>query len=219
MRIGAGMAETAAREAVSRERGKRFAQIGYSLQESFGNTVWVQKGSRVQELAEAGTANSVEEVKEEEAEGREGDVRGCRSEAEKIYQAAVSGRKNPMEDMRKAPKVPYEHLAKDGVITYNGVCFVCDEKTNSICLGDMTDEKNVLNIPLSGGGHLKVNRNSIGLLSRAAGMFTPEDLNLIMRAIAQDTKIQSVKEEIEDAEASVGTTMRSTGAEEDSHAE
>lgn len=107
--------------------------------------------------------------------------------------------------------MPYGRLAKDGVIEYNGVVFVCDERTNSICLGDMTDEKNVLNIPLSGGGHLKVNRNSIGLLSKAAGMFSPEDLNLIMRAIAEDTKIQSVKKEIEDEEASIGNQLRGDG--------
>ena len=104
---------------------------------------------------------------------------------------------------------PYSYLAnEDGVIEYNGVVFTCDEKTNSICLGDMTDEKNVLNIPLSGGGHLKVNRNSIGLLSKAAGMFSPEDMNLIMRAITQDAKIESVKKEIEDEEASVGNQLR-----------
>ena len=131
-----------------------------------------------------------------------------------IYQAAVSGKPNPIADLRQPAKVPYGHLAKDGVIEYNGVVFVCDEKTNSICLGDMTDVKNVLNIPLSGGGHLKVNRNSIGLLSKAAGMFSPEDLNLIMRAIAEDTKIQSVKKEIEDEEAGVGNQLRGDGAAE-----
>ncbi len=213
VRIDAGMERAAAREVTARERGRHFTQVGYSLQESFGNTVWLQKGSRVQALSAAGGAG-VEQEGEEPCEEAVSNSR--ESEAEKIYQAAVSGKRNPIEDKRRAPKVPYEHLAKDGVITYNGVCFVCDEKTNSICLGDMTDEKNVLNIPLSGGGHLKVNRNSLGLLSRAAGMFTPEDLNLIMRAIAQDTKIQSVQEEIKDAEASLGANMKSTGAAEDS---
>lgn len=131
-----------------------------------------------------------------------------RSEAEKIYQAVKAGKRNPIESLREMPKVPYGHLAKDGVIIYNGVCFVCDEESNSICLGDMTDKKNVLNIPLSGGGHLKVNRNSIGLLSKAAGMFLPEDLNLIMRAISQDTKLQAMQKEIEDEEASVGETLQ-----------
>ena len=136
-----------------------------------------------------------------------GEVSGDRSEAEKIYQAAVSGKPNPFGSIREAPKVPYGRLAKDGVIIYNGVCFVCDEETNSICLGDMTDKKKVLNIPLSGGGHLKVNRDSIGLLSKAAGMFKPEDLNLIMRAISEDTRIQAVQKEIEDEEASIGNKL------------
>ena len=42
-------------------------------------------------------------------------------------------------------------------------------------------------------------------------MFCPEDVNLIMRAIAQDNKIQSVKKEIEDAEASVGNQLKGDG--------
>lgn len=54
---------------------------------------------------------------------------------------------------------------------------------------------------------MKVNRNNIGDLSRAAGMFSPEDLNLILRAIAKDTKIQSMKKEIEDEEANVGNRL------------
>lgn len=165
------------------------------------------------------------EAGEREETAREGEEDGeteprVRSEAEKIYQAAVSGKGNPIDDLRQKPKVPYGHLAKDGVIEYNGVCFVCDEKTNSICLGDMTDEKNVLTIALSGGGHLKVNRDSLGTLSKAVGMFSPEDLNLIMRAIARDTKIQSVKKEIEDEKAGMGSHVNGDGdAGEDSAAE
>lgn len=130
---------------------------------------------------------------------------GRRSEAAKIYEAVKAGKGNPISSMRVAPKVPYGHLAKDGVITYNGVTFVCDERTNSICLGDVEDKSQVITVTLSGGGHLKVNRKNIGELSRAAGMFSPEDLNLILRAIAQDTKIQSVKKEIDDMENSIGS--------------
>ena len=73
-------------------------------------------------------------------------------------------------------KCPYSHLAKDGLIEYNGVVFVCDYKRNSICLGDVSDPS---------GGNLKVNVDNLGDLSKAAGMFTPADLNAIMRAIAQ----------------------------------
>ena len=142
------------------------------------------------------------DVKTEEEETVEG---GHRSQAAKIYEAAAAGKANPIDRMRQVPKVPYGHLAKDGVIEYNGVVFVCDERTNSICLGDMTDKSQVITVTLSGGGHLKVNRKNIGDLAKAVGMFSPEDLNLIMRAIAQDTKIQSVKKEIDDMENSIGS--------------
>lgn len=201
MRIGTGYAgaENLLAKRAVKEPGKRFRDLGYSGGAA-GNTVWPAMAERHLPVPE-GTGE------EDEADGA-AEAAGSRSEAEKIYQAAVSGKPNPIAGIRERAKVPYGHLAKDGVIEYNGVVFVCDEKTNSICLGDMTDEKNVLNIPLSGGGHLKVNRNSIGLLSKAAGMFSPEDLNLIMRAIAEDTKIQSVKKEIEDEEASVGNQLR-----------
>ncbi|MCI8692475.1 MAG: hypothetical protein HFH91_06985 [Lachnospiraceae bacterium] len=201
MRIGTGMAgmEAVRDRKGPEERGGRFRTGSYSEAMSFENSMWMISGSRVQEL--------------EEKDGREENgVPKEKAEAEKIYQAAVSGKPNPVENLREASKVPYGYLAKDGVIEYNGVCFVCDEKTNSICLGDMTDTKNVLTITLSGGGHLKVNRNSVGLLSRAAGMFSPEDLNLIMRAIAQDAKIMSVQKEIEDADAEIGNQLGNDGS-------
>ena len=116
------------------------------------------------------------------------------------YEAVSTGKKPTLEISYKNADVPYGELAQDGVIQYNGVIFVCDEKTNSICLGDMSDKSKVLNIPLSGGGCLKVNRDNIGDLSACVGMFSPEDLNLIMRAIAQDTKAQEMLLEKEDME-------------------
>lgn len=128
-----------------------------------------------------------------------------RSEASLVCETACKGgSKASLTNIRTAPKVPYGHLAKDGVITYNGVTFTCDEKTNSICLGDTSDKKNTINIPLSGGGHLKVNRANLGQLSKAIGMFSPEDVNRILRAIHLDTKVQSVQKEVEDLEAGVG---------------
>ena len=39
-------------------------------------------------------------------------------------------------------------------------------------------------------------------------MFSPEDLNLIMRAIALDTKLQATEKEIEDTEASIGNQLQ-----------
>lgn len=205
MRIGAGItgAETALRNRSPKERNRRFSAMNAEA-ESLGNSIWYTNGNRLQGRTDAEEDKSVVESGEEQ-------VSEDRSEAEKIYQAVTSGKPNPIADLRDAPKVPYGHLAKEGVIIYNGVCFVCDEETNSICLGDMTDKENVLNIPLSGGGHLKVNRNSIGLLSKAASMFTPEDLNLIMRAISQDTKLQSIQKEIEDEKASIGNKISGDG--------
>lgn len=87
-------------------------------------------------------------------------------------------------------KVPYGEMAEDGVIEYNGVVFVCDYDHNRLTLGDTSNEKDCINIPLSGGGSLLVNRNNIDALSKAIGMFSPEDVNRILRALAQDKKIR-----------------------------
>lgn len=98
-------------------------------------------------------------------------------------------------------KTPYSILDndKDGVIEYNGVIFVADEKTNSICLGDVTtDPDNVLTVQLSDGGYLKVNLDELDSLSKAIGMFSPEDINRIMRAIAQHNKLKQIEQQIED---------------------
>lgn len=170
----------------------RFTMEGYVSAQAACNDAWVKTGGNRMQKFEAQTAS------------------GSRSEAEKIYEAAASGGKNPVGDIRQISKVPYGYLAKDGIITYNGVTFVCDERTHSICLGDMSNEKNVLNIPLSGGGQLRVNRDSLGALSKAIGMFSPEDVNLILRAIAQDTKVQSMQQELEDMENEVGQSLESS---------
>lgn len=109
-----------------------------------------------------------------------------------------------VEKRREFDKVPYGYLAKDGVIVYNGVTFLCDETSNSITLGDVSDAKNVINIPLSGGGCLKVNRDSVSGLSKAIGMFSPEDVKRILQAIATDAKLQKMKEELEEDKESIG---------------
>lgn len=96
-------------------------------------------------------------------------------------------------------------LADDnGVITYNGICFLFDSETNSLSLGDMSQEDNVLSIPLSRGGTLKVNRNNIDDLAKAIGMFSPEDINRIMRAISEDAHCRRKLNEIEDDKNSLG---------------
>lgn len=103
-------------------------------------------------------------------------------------------------------KCPYNNLAKDGVIEYNGVAFVCDYRSNSICLGDMSKPKEVLNINLPGGGNLKVNIHNFDDLSKASGMFSPEDLNAVMRAIAQYNHCTSKLNEIEEEKNKIPET-------------
>lgn len=96
-------------------------------------------------------------------------------------------------------------LADDeGMITYNGVLFLFDSESNELCLGDMSQTDNVLSIPLSRGGTLRVNRNNIDDLSKAIGMFSPEDINRIMRAIAEDAHCRRKLNEIEDDKNSLG---------------
>ncbi len=144
----------------------------------------------------------IEDIKKEQAERFE-KQQADRMEAQRVFEAAASMSGSPAERLREVSKVPYGHMAKDGVIEYNGVTFVCDERTNSICLGDVSDRKNTLVIPLAEGGSLQVNRDNLGDLEKAIGMFSPEDINRIMRAITKDRKAREMAQELEDEKASV----------------
>lgn len=92
----------------------------------------------------------------------------------------------------------FELADNNGEVHYNGVTFQCDTLNQALCLGDMSDEKKVLTIPLSGGGSLKVNRDKIKSLSDAIGMFSPEDVKRILTAIRTDAKAKSKEAECED---------------------
>lgn len=96
-------------------------------------------------------------------------------------------------------KAPYSYLKDEsGNIVYKGVTFVCDDKRQQLCLGDMSNPNNVLNIPLSKGGILRVNRDNIDDLVKAIDMFSPEDITRILRAIAQDKRVRDIDREIEE---------------------
>lgn len=112
----------------------------------------------------------------------------------------------PFDKFDGKKHAPYYELAdENGIIEYKGTVFVCDDEHGALCLGDMSDESNVLSIPLAGGGTLKVNRNNKADLARAIGMFKPEDVRRIMVALAQDNKVQEMENEIEDEKNSIGT--------------
>ncbi len=95
-------------------------------------------------------------------------------------------------------KCPYNYMAKNGIIKYNGVVFNCDYKKNAITVGDMSDQRKVLKINLPSGGSLHINVDNIGDISKAAGMFTPEDLEAIMRAIHEYNHCARKLNEIEE---------------------
>lgn len=155
----------------------------------------------------------IQDIKEEQEErfARLGKKEEHQAEAATAYEAAVAGKANPVEQLRAKSKAPYDYLAKDGVINYKGTVFVCDEKNNCLCLGDVSDKENVLTIPLSGGGCLKVNRDNLGDLANAIDMFSPEDINLIMRAIAQDNKARSMQKEMDDTVSEVSEELADGG--------
>jgi hypothetical protein len=95
-------------------------------------------------------------------------------------------------------KCPYSFLAKDGIIDYKGVIFGCDYQQNAITLGNMYEKEKVLKIYLPSGGALHVNIDNLGQLSKAASMFTPEDLNAIMRAIHEYNHCTRKRHEIDE---------------------
>ncbi len=96
----------------------------------------------------------------------------------------------------KEGKCPYSALAKDGIIEYNGVIFQCDYEKNALYLGDMSEGADIITVNLPSGGTLKINADNVEQISRCAGMFTPEDLNAILRAIHEHehTKNAELKE-------------------------
>ncbi len=109
---------------------------------------------------------------------------------------------------------PYAEMIdpETGVISYNGVVFIPDSQKNAICLGDMSNEDNILTIPLSKGGSLRVNRNNIDQLGKAIDMFSPEDIRRIMEAISLDAKVQKEKAEIEESKFEVGRKMTASNS-------
>ncbi|MDD6191596.1 MAG: hypothetical protein PUB24_00760 [Lachnospiraceae bacterium] len=106
----------------------------------------------------------------------------------------------PGRDMN-GKRAPYEDLAVDGIISYNGTTFVCDRDKNQLRLGNTADKNNCLNIPLSGGGNLIVNKDNLEDLANAIDMFNPKDQYLIMRALMEYKKIQEIKGEIEESDS------------------
>ena len=116
----------------------------------------------------------------------------------------VGSRKSYQESRDAILNVPYGILAKDGVITYNGVTFLCDVKTNSINLGDCSVRGNCISIQLEEGGFLNVNRDNISELAKCMDMFSGEDKGRIIKAIRQDQFINQKNHDIDEMVDGIG---------------
>lgn len=104
----------------------------------------------------------------------------------------------------KGKQAPYSLMADErGIVEYKGVELQCDYERNRICLGDVSDSKKCISVSLEKGGCLVFNRENIDDLVKAIGMFSPEDINRIMRAIAEDAKVRQTLAQIEDETSGV----------------
>lgn len=93
----------------------------------------------------------------------------------------------------------YFRLADEtGAINYNGTIFTCDYKSNTLKLGDCSNLKNCIQIVLSGGGSLVVNKDNIDELINAISMFSPEDVACILRTIQKERMVQKALNETEE---------------------
>ena len=182
------------------------AQTGIDLSREF--TV---NGTRFEEadgqLKIKGAFAQGSKVWEREAAWRRGAMRELLRDEFGLSDEAIETEmeKYPSSVPKKGEGGPYSYLAdENGVIEYNGVVFTIDKEKNWLCLGNVSNLNEVIRIPLSEGGCLMVNRDSIGALGRAIGMFSPEDINRILRALKMDAKIQEMKKEIEEMEDGIG---------------
>ena len=105
-------------------------------------------------------------------------------------------------------KNEYFAMAKDDMIVYQGVVFMCDRLTDTLTLGDVSDPNNCIRVGLSKGGSLLFNRNDAGSLMNAITMFSPEDQERIVKAIQIDNMAQKARKDVEDAKS--GESVRSS---------
>ncbi len=115
-------------------------------------------------------------------------------QSSKISFSEVMEKLNSKDD--KIGYRPCEYFKLDdgsGMIKYGRTTFMCDYKRNRLTLGDVSNEDNCLNIPLSKGGSLTVNRNNISDLIQSLPMFSEEDQAIILKAIQDDRIARQAK--------------------------
>lgn len=105
--------------------------------------------------------------------------------------------------------------AKDGMVEYNGIVYVCNENTGALELGDCSNPDKCLRVSLSGGGSLMVNPDNFKELSKSIGMFTPEDQMRIIAALEMFKMANKKMEELEEEEKKDPTDEEDTSKVED----
>ncbi|MBQ9989517.1 MAG: hypothetical protein IJP31_01030 [Lachnospiraceae bacterium] len=80
----------------------------------------------------------------------------------------------------------FKYADELGVISYKSATFYCDTETDTLKLGDCSNPANCIQIALTDGGYLMVNRDNIDQLLDAITFFSPADQALILRAIQQE---------------------------------
>ena len=123
-----------------------------------------------QKRVNAGDVQSALGSATETAESRFAETIGESAEEDDTVKTPVTRGIQLNRHIEGKDKVPYGEMAEDGIIEYNGVVFVCDYEHNRLTLGDTTNKEDCINIPLSGGGSLLVNRDNIDALSKAIGI-------------------------------------------------
>ena len=101
------------------------------------------------------------------------------------------------------PRNPYFAQAQDGMLSYAGLTFFCNEKNNALELGDVSNPKDVISIGLSNGGSIHVNKHDIADLLKCSGLFSAEDMDRIMAAYEKqkiaEQREKKIEDEMEDA--------------------
>lgn len=98
----------------------------------------------------------------------------------------------------KRPCEYFDLAGSDGVIQYKKATFICNKDTNTLELGDCSNERNCIRIKLSKGGCLLVNRENIDELLMSIDMFSAKDQGIIMQAVMKDKMAEAAKHKQEE---------------------
>lgn len=80
----------------------------------------------------------------------------------------------------------FQYADETGIIDYNGIIFYCDSSADTLKLGDCSNPSDCIQISLTDGGSLMVNRNNLDQLYDALPFFSPEDMLIILQVLQKE---------------------------------